>query len=256
MQEAAARAENGTRQDLPMLDLFPDSALIERGELQLGGSSASQLAEDFGTPLVVYCEDTVRRRARTFRDAVGEGGRVFYGTKAFPNVALLRLFREEGIGADVAALGELAFARAAGLSGAELVVHGNNKDDALLRDAAREAAPVVIDGSDEVELAAEAGVRRVLVRVTVGVDADTHEAIVTGHHGSKFGLPPDHAQEAVADALARGLEVLGLHVHVGSQLPDFTAQAATIARLADFAATCRDVLGWTAGVADPGGGVG
>src|SRR5262249_46348288 len=148
MQEAAARAENGTRQDLPMLDLFPDSALIERGELQLGGSSASQLAEEFGTPLVVYCEDTVRRRARTFRDAVGEGGRVFYGTKAFPNVALLRLFREEGIGADVAAPGELAFARAAGLSGAELVVHGNNKDDGLVRGAGRGAAAGAVEGSD------------------------------------------------------------------------------------------------------------
>ena len=92
--------------------------------------------------------------------------------------------------------------------------------------------------------------------MTLGVDADTHEAIVTGHHGSKFGLPPAEAQIAIADALERGLDVLGLHVHVGSQLPDFTAQAETIRRLAAFAAECRDELGWEARVADLGGGFG
>ena len=98
--------------------------------------------------------------------------------------------------------------------------------------------------------------QRVLVRVTLGVDADTHEAIRTGHHGSKFGLPPAQARALIEDALARGLDVLGLHVHVGSQLADFDAQAETIVRLASFAASCRDELGWTARVADLGGGFG
>ncbi len=239
-----------------MLDLFPDSARAEGGELRLGGIRSSELAARFGTPLVVYCEETLRAQARALKAAVGESGRVFYGTKAFPNVAVLGLLHEEGIGADVASAGELAFARAAGLSGPDLVVHGNNKDEALLRDAATEHAPVVLDGADEVALAADAGVERVLVRVTLGVDADTHEAIVTGHHGSKFGLPPAEAKAAVSDALARGLDVLGLHVHVGSQLPDFTAQAETIRRLAAFAAECRDELGWEARVVDLGGGFG
>jgi diaminopimelate decarboxylase len=239
-----------------MLELFPESARIEHGELALGAVPASALAERFGTPLVVYCEATLRSQARALQEAVGERSRVFYGTKAFPNVALLRLLREEGIGADVASFGELAFARAAGLSGAELVVHGNNKGEPFLREAAAEGAPVVIDAGDEVALAAAAGVERVLVRVTLGVDADTHEAIVTGHHGSKFGLPPAEAREAVADALARGLDVLGLHVHVGSQLSDFTPQAETIRRLAAFAADCHDALGWAPRVADLGGGFG
>jgi diaminopimelate decarboxylase len=239
-----------------VLELFPESSRVEGGELRLGGLAADELAERFGTPLVVYCEQTLRAQARGLRGAAGEGGRVFYGTKAFPNVAVLRLLREEGIGADVASAGELAFARASGLSGAELVVHGNNKDEALLREAARKAAPVVVDAADEVELAAAAGVERVLVRVTLGVDADTHEAVVTGHHGSKFGLPPAEARAAVADALARGLHVLGPHVHVGSQLPDFTAPAETIRRLAAFAAECRDELGWEAQIADIGGGFG
>ncbi len=94
------------------------------------------------------------------------------------------------------------------------------------------------------------------MRVTLGVDADTHEAITTGHHGSKFGLPPDEARALVADALAQGLDVVGLHVHVGSQLPDFKAQEETIERLARFAASCRDELGWEPRVADLGGGFG
>ena len=239
-----------------MLDLFPDSAQIDEGELSLGGVPTRELAERFGTPLVVYCEETIRGQAQALRAAAGAQGRVFYGTKAFPNVAVLRLLRDEGVGADVASAGELAFARRAGLSGAGIVVHGNNKDIALLRDAADEDAPIVLDAPDEAALAESAGVRRVLVRVTLGVDADTHEAIVTGHHGSKFGLPPAEARVAISDVLANGLDVLGLHVHVGSQLPDFTAQAETIRRLAAFAATCRDELGWEARVADLGGGFG
>jgi diaminopimelate decarboxylase len=238
-----------------VLDLFPDSAAIDGSRLSLGGLDAEALADKHGTPLVVLCEDTVRATARALREAVGDG-RVFFGTKALPNVALLRLLREEGIGADVASAGELAFARAAGLEGADLVVHGNNKDAALLAGAAAVGAPVVLDAPDEAQLAAVAGVGQVLVRVTLGVDADTHEAIRTGHHGSKFGLPPDQARAIVAEALDLGLEAMGVHVHVGSQLEDFDAQAETIVRLASFVAGCRDELGWVAQVADLGGGFG
>nr|MBA2293890.1 diaminopimelate decarboxylase [Actinomycetota bacterium] len=238
-----------------MIALFPDSARVERGVLSLGGVAADELAAEHGTPLVVLCEATIRTQARALRSAVGDG-RVFFGTKAFPNVALLRLLGEEGIGADVASAGELAFAEAAGLVGDDLVVHGNNKDAPFLAEAAALRAPVVLDAPDEAALAAEAGVERVLVRVTLGVDADTHEAIRTGHHGSKFGLPVAQARELVADALARRLDVLGVHVHVGSQLADFDAQAETIVRLASFAARCRDELGWVPRVADLGGGFG
>jgi diaminopimelate decarboxylase len=238
-----------------MLDLFPVSAQIERGELALGGLPASELASAFGTPLVVYCEETLRVRARALRAAVGDGV-VAYGTKAFANVAVLRLLREEGLRADVATSGELAFARAAGFGGDALIAHGNNKDERFLRESAAEDAVVVLDAPDEAALAAAAGARRVLVRVTLGVDADTHEAIRTGHHGSKFGLPPEQAETLIRDALDRRLQVLGLHVHVGSQLADFDAQAETIRRLAGFAGRCRERLDWTATVADLGGGFG
>ena len=238
-----------------VLGLFPDSARIVGADLTIGDVAAADLAEEFGTPLVVYCESTLRARARALLAAV-DGGHVAFGTKAFANVAVLRLLREEGIRADVASAGELEFARVAGLNGDEIVVHGNNKGEAFLRDAAAEGATVVLDAPDEAVLAAAAGVQRVLVRVTLGVDADTHEAIRTGHHGSKFGLPPAQARKLIDDALVLGLDVLGLHVHVGSQLADFDAQAETIVRLASFAASCRDELGWTARVADLGGGFG
>ena len=239
-----------------MLALFPHSAALEGASLAIGGLTAEALAEEHGTPLVVLCEETVRANARALRAALGHDGRVFFGTKAFPNVALLRVLHEEGVGADVASEGELAFARRAGLDGERLVVHGNNKDEAFLRGAAASGAPVVLDAADEAGLAAAAGVAHVLVRVTLGVDADTHEAIRTGHHGSKFGLPPTQARTVVAESLDLGLDVLGVHVHVGSQLADFDAQAETIVRLAGFVASCRDELGWTAQVADLGGGFG
>jgi diaminopimelate decarboxylase len=238
-----------------MIDLFPESATVDGGVLSMGGVRADLLATRFGTPLVVYCEATLRSRARALRTAAG-GGRLFYGTKAFANVELMRLLRAEGLGADVASLGELAFARAAGIRGDELVVHGNAKDEAFLAAAAAEGAPVVLDAPDETALAIAAGVRRALVRVTLGVDADTHEAIRTGHHGSKFGLPPDQALPVVAEAVAGGIDLLGLHVHVGSQMADFDAQQETIVRLAAFAARCSAELGWTARVADLGGGFG
>ncbi|HEX2427668.1 MAG TPA: diaminopimelate decarboxylase [Gaiellaceae bacterium] len=238
-----------------MLELFPDTARIEQGELGIGGVDASDLADRFGTPLVVYCEQTIRARARELRSAVPEA-ELFYGSKAFPNVAVLRLLADEGIGADVSTLGELAFARAAGLSGDRLVVHGNAKSADELRAAADAGATVVLDGEREAERAADAGVQRVLLRVTLGVEADTHEAIRTGHHGSKFGLSPEAARRALEDALDRGLDVAGLHVHVGSQLAEAGAHAETIARLADLAARFRDDLGWTAGTVNAGGGFG
>jgi diaminopimelate decarboxylase len=236
-----------------MLELFPDSASIVRGELRVGGSGTSDLAERFGTPLVVYCEDTLRARAREVRAAV-PGAAIAFGTKAFPNVAVLRLFAEEGIGADVASPGELAFARTAGVEGGRIVVHGNAKSDDELRAAAEAGATVVLDGEGEAERAAAAGVRRVLVRVTLGVEADTHEAIQTGHHGSKFGLPPAAAAREIESARVLGLDLAGLHVHVGSQLADTAAHDATIRLLAEFAARCRDELGWTPALVNAGGG--
>jgi len=238
-----------------VIDLFPASAEIVDGELQVGGLAASALAERFGTPLVVYCEQSLRGRAQLFARAA-PGALVVYGTKAFANVALLKLLADEGIGADVSTLGELAFARAAGLPGDRLLLHGNNKSDEELRAAGELDALVVLDALDEPERAAAAGVRRALVRVTPGVEAETHEAIRTGHRGSKFGLDAVDAIEAIRRAQATGIEVEGVHIHVGSQLPDPRAHLLAIELLGDFAVEARNELGWTPAVVDVGGGFG
>ena len=232
-------------------DLLPDGATIDDGELVVGGVRATELAERFGTPLVVYDETTLRNQARAYR-AAAPGALVAYGTKAFPSVALLRLFAAEGLGADVSTAGELAFALRAGLDGQRLIVHGNNKEDELLRGAADAGALVVLDSLDELERARAAGAERFLVRVTPGIEADTHEAVKTAHHGSKFGLPPDDAVE-----LIRRLPACeGLHVHVGSQLMHFGASLMTVDWVAQFAARLRAELSWTPRLIDLGGGLG
>ena len=238
-----------------MLALFPGGTRIAAGVLELDGIPATDLAERFGTPLVVYAEEALRARARMFQRAV-PGALVVYGTKAFPNVALMRLLAEEGLGADVSTLGELAFAQRAGIAGERLLVHGNNKSDEELRAAADAGALVVLDAPDEPARAAAAGVRRVLVRVTPGVEAETHESIRTGHRGSKFGLDEDDAVEAVRAARDAGLDVEGLHVHVGSQLADVRAHLLAVALLAQFADRCRSELDWRPGTIDIGGGFG
>jgi diaminopimelate decarboxylase len=228
-----------------VLELLPDTARVDGGRLGVGGVDAEELAREFGTPLVVYCEQTIRARARAYRAAAPDA-LVAYGTKAFPNVAVLRLLAEEGAGADVSTLGELRFAQAAGIPPERLVVHGNNKSDEELRAAAQAGAGfVVLDSVEELERARAAGVERMLVRVTPGIEAETHESIRTGHASSKFGVSPDEAHELLP-------QVAGLHVHVGSQLVSVSAAREAVAWLNRFLAE----LDWSPEVVDLGGGLG
>jgi diaminopimelate decarboxylase len=234
-----------------VLSLLPETAAVEGGELSVGGVPSSELAAEFGTPLVVYCEQTVLASARAYREAAPDA-LPLYSLKAFPNIELLRLLAAEGFGADVSTLGELEFARRAGIPGRRIVVHGNNKSDEELQAAAEISARfVVLDALDEPERAAAAGVRRALIRVTPGIEADTHEKIRTAQHGSKFGLPPADALAAAARAREAGVEVTGVHLHIGSQLVDPRAGLETIDWLKDFAA--RE---WLPEVVDLGGGLG
>lgn len=232
-------------------ELLPLTAAVADGELSVGGVRATELLERFGTPLVVYDEATVRTQAQAYRTAAPDAF-VVYGTKAFPSVAILRLLAEEGLGADVSTSGELAFALAAGIRGEQIVVHGNNKEDELLRGAAGAGALVVLDSIEEIARSRAAGVGRFLVRLTPGIDADTHEKVRTAHHGSKFGLPPDDA----VDALRLVPECEGLHVHVGSQLTQFGASLETVDWLGGFVARVRAELGWEPRLVDLGGGLG
>jgi diaminopimelate decarboxylase len=234
-----------------VLELFPETAQVEEGELTLGGLRASELAAGHGTPLLVYCGATIRSQVHAYRDAA-PGALVVYGTKAFANVRLLRLLAEEGAGADVSTLGELAFARAAGIPGERIVFHGNNKAAEELRAAAEAEALVVLDAPGEAEAAAAAGVRRVLVRLTPGVEAVTHRSIQTAHEESKFGLAPDAAEREIERAQELGLEVEGVHVHVGSQLGRVDESVLALERVLAFLERLR----WRPRVLDLGGGLG
>jgi diaminopimelate decarboxylase len=238
-----------------VLDLFPVTAGLEGGGLMLGGVAASALADEHGTPLLVYCEETIRAQARAYAEAA-PGALVVYGTKAFANVALLRVLVEEGVGADVSTLGELEFAQAAGVPRERILFHGNNKSDAELQAAAAAGLTVVLDAPDEPGRAAAAGVRRVLLRLTPGVEAVTHRSIQTAHEESKFGLPPDAALAALREARGLGLDVAGLHFHVGSQLARVDESLVAVERLAAFCERARGELGWSPAVLDIGGGLG
>jgi diaminopimelate decarboxylase len=213
---------------------------------------ASELASEFGTPLLVYCRKSVLTRARAYA-RVDPDVLVVYGTKAFPNVALLELLAAEGLGADVSTLGELAFAQRAGISGERLVFHGNNKSDDELRAAAAAGALVVLDALEEIERARAADVRSVLIRLTPGIEAETHHAIRTAHAESKFGLAPDDAVRAVGEAQTAGLDVAGLHVHIGSQLTRADESVLAVERLVDVARRRSD---WTPRIFNLGGGLG
>ncbi|HEV8463146.1 MAG TPA: diaminopimelate decarboxylase [Gaiellaceae bacterium] len=231
--------------------LFPDTATVEDGRLVLGGVPADELAREFGTPVVVYDEETIRAGARAYAEAA-PGALIAYGTKAFPNVAVLRILAEEGVGADVSTVGELEFAERAGIPGEKLVIHGNNKEDELLRRSIDAGALIVLDSLDELERAKAMGGSRFLIRVTPGIEAETHAKVMTAHHGSKFGVPPEDAVEAVR----RLPELLGLHVHVGSQLTSFGASLATVTWVGAFAERLHDELDWRPQIIDLGGGLG
>jgi diaminopimelate decarboxylase len=211
----------------------------------------TELASRQGTPLLVYCERTIRSQVRAYGEAA-PGALLVYGTKAFANVALLRLLAEEGVGADVSTLGELAFAQAAAIPGERIVFHGNNKSQEELREAAEAEALVVLDAPGEAEAAAAAGVRRVLVRLTPGVEAVTHRSIRTAHEESKFGLGPDAAEREIERARELALDVEGVHVHVGSQLGRPDESVLALERVLAF----LERLDWRPRTLDLGGGLG
>jgi diaminopimelate decarboxylase len=199
------------------------SRLNERGRLEVGGCDVVELAAEFGTPAYVYAEDDMRARARAFVEAFRartERFEVIYASKAFPCTAALRLFSEEGLSADVASGGELHLALAAGMDPERLYMHGNNKSPAEL-DYALETGVghIVVDSFDEIERL-RGRAQRVMVRVTPGIKPSTHSYIQTGQVDSKFGFPMDHVPRAVEACQSAGLELRGLHAHIGSQILD------------------------------------
>jgi diaminopimelate decarboxylase len=212
---------------LAVSHIYPlGSRLDERGHLVVGGCDLVELAREFGTPAYVYAEDDMRARARAYIEAFRAGTdrfEVIYAAKAFPCTAAFRLFAEEGLGADVASGGELHLALAGGFDPARLYMHGNNKSPAELDYALeRGVGHIVVDSFDEIERL-RGRRQRVLLRVTPGIAATTHSYIQTGQVDSKFGFPLDDVPRAVDACRDAGLELRGLHAHIGSQIFDLRA---------------------------------
>jgi diaminopimelate decarboxylase len=216
------------------------SRLNERGRLEVGGCDVVELAAEFGTPAYVYAEDDMRARALAFVEAFRartERFEVIYASKAFPCTAVLRLFSEEGLSADVASGGELHLALAAGIDPERLYMHGNNKSPAELDYAIESGVGhIVVDSFDEIERL-RGRQQRVLLRVTPGIKPSTHSYIQTGQVDSKFGFPMDEVPRAVEACQAAGLELRGLHAHIGSQILDvevFEKLAELLAAMGDY----------------------
>jgi len=218
--------------------IWPRGARRAEGVLQLAGADVRDLAAEFGTPVYVLDEADFRSRCRDFREAFGDSATVFYAAKAFCCQAVLRWASEAGLGIDVCTGGELGVALAADVPPAMITFHGSNKLMAELEQAvAAGVGHIVVDSfaeiarlaylAEERERQAQPGqagpVPPVLVRVTTGVEAHTHEFVATAHDDQKFGfsLSSGAADEAVRRVLAApGLHLAGLHSHIGSQIYD------------------------------------
>lgn len=206
--------------------LLPDNATVgSDGQLLIGGCDTLDLVAEFGTPVFAYDEDHMRSRAREAVAAFGK--HATYATKAFLCTAMAKLVHEEGMRLDVATGGELAIALRAGIPGEDLVLHGNNKSVNELREALdAQVGRIVVDSFEELDrlealVASGATAPKVLLRLTPGVKAETHEFIATGQDDSKFGFTVSSglAQQAVERARnSDGVELVGVHCHIGSQV--------------------------------------
>ena len=219
--------------------LWPRSArTADDGELWLGGCAASALADEFGTPLYVFDEATLRTQARTYREALARHypgtAQAAYASKAYLCTAIAQLFAEEGLDLDVVSGGELYVALRAGFPPERIHFHGNNKSREELTEAlAAGIGRIVVDNFHELEMlaalsdeisritASRSSRTPIWLRLSPGVAAHTHAHIQTGHLDTKFGFPiaTGDAERAVSLAMQTpGLELVGLHCHIGSQI--------------------------------------
>lgn len=240
---------------------------VERGAggaLTVAGLDVRELAAGYGTPAYVLDEDDLRSRARDFRDAFPDVD-VYYAGKAFLCRAVVRMIAEEGLHLDVCSGGELATALSAGMPAERIGFHGNNKSVAeLTRALDAGVGRIILDSFTEIDrltaLARERGVRPgVLIRVTVGVEAHTHEFIATAHEDQKFGfsLAGGAAAAAAFRVIDEGvLDLRGLHSHIGSQIFDTSGFEVSARRVLALQAQIRDARGVELPELDLGGGFG
>ncbi|MEU7648641.1 diaminopimelate decarboxylase [Streptomyces huasconensis] len=235
------------------------------GVVRMGGIEVTRLAEEFGTPAYFVDEADFRARCRAWRDAFGSDADVFYAGKAFLSRAVVRWLHEEGLNLDVCSGGELATALGAGMPAERIAFHGNNKsEEEIERAVAAGVGRIVLDSFQEIvrvsHIAERLGRRQpVQIRVTVGVEAHTHEFIATAHEDQKFGiaLAGGQAAEAVRRALRLdGIELIGIHSHIGSQIFDMAGFEVSARRVVQLLAEVRDEHGVELPEIDLGGGLG
>ena len=249
--------------------VWPTSATRDaKGSISVAGIAVNELAAEFGTPLFVIDEDDVRMRARNYVQAFQSDDistQVFYASKAFLTTKIAQWVSDEGLFIDVCTEGELEVALRAGIAPAHILFHGNNKSVKELEKAVDVGVGrIVLDSFIEIErlnkIAVARGVtQQVLVRLTVGVEAHTHDFISTAHEDQKFGLSvaSGAALEAAGAVIAAdGLSLLGLHSHIGSQI--FDAQGFEVAahRVIELAVQIRDTYDMTVTELNLGGGMG
>jgi len=244
------------------LPLFPSTTEWSGDQLQIGGVGLADAVTDFGSPLYLLDEADFRARASGFRNAFAPWP-VYYASKAFLSQAVARWANECGLGIDVCSAGELATARRGGVPPARLGVHGNNKSDAELTQAVDlGVAHIVVDADDEINRLAAICAGRdavpVLVRVTPDVTAHTHAHVQTAVADQKFGFAVDGAALAAMLRLhaMKGVELRGVHCHIGSQILDTEGYELAIARLVDLLAQFRDITGVSLPELGLGGGFG
>jgi diaminopimelate decarboxylase len=240
-----------------LVGLFPPETRLDAdGTLMIGGCRLDDVAEQFGTPAIVVSEDALRQRARDYLRAFRSRWQrcdVAFASKSFPCTAVQRVMVEEGLHLDVAGGGEILTALKAGADAGNLILHGNAKSDEELELAVRRGVGLVVvdnfDDIDRLERIVPAGHQQpCLVRVIPGVEAATHASQATGHAGSKFGLMPDDAREAIVRVeRSAKMRLDGVHTHVGSQLLNVEQLAAAVEPIAKLG---------TFEVYDLGGGLG
>ncbi len=256
-----------SQSDLRKLSLFPITGKADNsGHLHIGGCDCVDLAKEFGTPLYVFDEHTIRSKCQEFQTEFTKrysNTLVLYASKAFLNRALATILKEEGLGLDVVSGGELSVAQLIGFPREKIYFHGNNKTAAELNLALDgKIGRIVVDNLDELELLNElAGKRKVkqdiLLRLNPGVDPHTHRHTTTGILDSKFGLPlaTGQADGAVARATsAPNLNLVGLHFHLGSPISDTSPYQIAIGLVAKFAGEMKTKYGFHLAEFSPGGG--
>jgi diaminopimelate decarboxylase len=246
-----------TTQTEELIGLFPPGTRLDSdGTLVVGGCRLEDVAEQFGTPAIVVAEDALRQRARDYLSAFRSRWPrcdVAFASKSFPCTAVQRVMVQEGLHLDVAGGGEILTALKAGANPERLVLHGNAKsDEELVMAIANGVGLIVVDNFDDIDrlerLVPRGHMQPCLVRVIPGVEAATHASQATGHAGSKFGLLPDDAREAIARIeRSAKMRLDGVHTHVGSQLLNVEQLAAAVEPIAKLG---------TFKVYDLGGGLG